>query len=168
MWVVTAEQMQTLDRRTIQETKVPGITLMERAGTGAMTYLIEAYGSPKGKKVVILCGKGNNGGDGLVVARLMAKKGAKLKVVLMAPLKALSPDAKIMYRRLSKIIRPSLVTVNPSEESLHSFTRDADILVDALLGTGLSSAVRQPYSSAIGAMNASQAFTVAIDGGGIV
>ncbi len=120
-------------------------------------------GSPKGKKVVILCGKGNNGGDGLVVARLLAKKGAKLKVVLMAPLKELSPDAKIMYRRLSKIIRPSLFTVNPSEESLHSLTQDADILVDALLGTGLSSLVRPPYSFAIEAMNASQAFTVAID-----
>ena len=163
MWVVTAEQMQTLDRRTIQETKVPAITLMERAGTGAMTHLIEAYGSPKGKKVVIFCGKGNNGGDGFVVARLLAKRGAKLKVALMAPLKALSPDAKIMYRRLSKIIRPSLFTVNPSEESLHSLTQDADILIDALLGTGLSSAVRPPYSSAIEAMNASQAFTLAID-----
>jgi ADP-dependent NAD(P)H-hydrate dehydratase / NAD(P)H-hydrate epimerase len=163
MWVVTAEQMQTLDRRTIQEAKVPGITLMERAGTGAMTRLIDACGSPKGKKVVILCGKGNNGGDGLVVARLLAKKGAKLKVVLMTPLKALSPDAKIMYRRLSKIIKPSLLTVNPSEESLYSLTQGADILVDALLGTGLSSIVRPPYSSAIEAMNASQAFTVAID-----
>lgn len=163
MWVVTAEQMQTLDRRTIQEAKVPGITLMERAGAGAMTQLIDALGSSKGKKVVILCGKGNNGGDGLVVARLLAKKGAKLTVVLMAPLRELSPDAKIMYRRLSKIIKPSLFTVNPSEESLHSLTQEADILVDALLGTGLSSLVRPPYSFAIQAMNASQAFTVAID-----
>ena len=93
----------------------------------------------------------------------LGKKKAKLKVALMAPLKALSPDAKIMYRRLSKIIRPSLFTVNPSEESLHSLTQDADILIDALLGTGLSSAVRPPYSSAIEAMNASQAFTLAID-----
>lgn len=163
MWVVTAAQMQTLDRRTIQEAKVPSITLMERAGTGAMTHLIEACGSPKGKKVVILCGKGNNGGDGLVIARLMAKKGAKLKVVVVAPLKELSPDAKIMYRRLSKVIKPSLIAVNPSEESLHALTQDADILVDALLGTGITSLVRPPYSFAIDAMNASQAFTVAID-----
>ena len=163
MWVVTAAQMQTLDRRTIQEAKVPGATLMERAGTGVVTHLIQACGPLKGKQVVILCGKGNNGGDGLVVARLMAKKGAKLKVVLMAPLNELSPDAKIMYRRLSKIIRPSLFTVNPPEESLRSFTQDADLLVDALLGSGLSSSVRPPYSFAIEAMNASPAFTVAID-----
>jgi ADP-dependent NAD(P)H-hydrate dehydratase / NAD(P)H-hydrate epimerase len=163
MWVVTAEQMQILDRRTIQEAKVPGTTLMERAGTGAMTQLIEAFGSPKGKKVVILCGKGNNGGDGLVVARLLVKKGAKLTVIVMAPLQELSPDAKMMYRRLSKIIRPSLITVNPSEDSLPFLTKDADILVDALLGTGLSSVVRPPYTFAIEAMNASQAFTLAID-----
>ncbi|MCA9420688.1 MAG: NAD(P)H-hydrate epimerase, partial [Nitrospira sp.] len=163
MWVVTATQMQTLDRRTIQEAKVPGTTLMERAGTGVVTHLIQASGSPKGKKVVILCGKGNNGGDGLVVARHLAKKGAKLTVILMAPLNELSPDAKIMYRRLSKIIRPSQVTVAPSEEFLHAHTKDGDILIDALLGTGLSSSVRPPYSVAIKAMNASRAFTVAID-----
>lgn len=163
MWVVTAAQMQTLDRRTIQEAKVPGTTLMERAGIGVVTHLMQAWGPPKGKKVVILCGKGNNGGDGLVVARLMAKKGAKLKIALMAPLNELSPDAKIMYRRLSKVIRPSLFTVNPSEESLRSLTQDADLLVDALLGTGLASSVRSPYTFAIEAMNASPAFTVAID-----
>jgi NAD(P)H-hydrate epimerase len=163
MWVVTAAQMQTLDRRTIQEAKVPGTTLMERAGIGVVTHLMQAWGPPKGKKIVILCGKGNNGGDGLVVARLMAKKGAKLKIALMAPLNELSPDAKIMYRRLSKVIRPSLFTVNPSEESLRSLTQDADLLVDALLGTGLASSVRSPYTFAIEAMNASPAFTVAID-----
>lgn len=163
MWVVTAAQMQTLDRRTIQEAKVPGTTLMERAGTGVFTHLLEVWGAPKNKKVVILCGKGNNGGDGLVVARLLKKKGAKVKVVLMAPLKELSPDAKIMYRRLSRIIHPSLFTVNPSRDTLCSFLKDADLLVDALLGTGLSSSVRAPYLSAIEAINASPAFTVAID-----
>jgi len=163
MWVVTAAQMQMLDRRTIQEAKVPGTTLMERAGTGVVTHLIQAWGAPRGKKVVILCGKGNNGGDGLVVARLLKKRGARPKVVLMAPLNELSSDAKTMYRRLSKIIRPSLFTVNPSREMLHSFTQDADLLVDALLGTGLSSSVRDPYKFAIEAMNASPAFTVAVD-----
>jgi len=163
MWVVTAAQMQTLDRRTIQEARVPGTTLMERAGTGVVSHLIQTWGAPKGKKVVILCGKGNNGGDGLVVARHLKKKGARLKVVLMAPLNELSPDAKIMYRQLSKIIRPSLFTVNPPAETLCSLTQDADLLVDALLGTGLSSSVRAPYTFAIEAMNASPAFTVAID-----
>lgn len=163
MWVVTAAQMQTLDRRMIQETKVPGTTLMERAGTGVVSCLLQAWGNPKGKKVVILCGKGNNGGDGLVVARLLKKKWAKIQVVLMAPLNELSPNAKIMYRRLSKIIRPSLYSVNPSWETLRSLTQDADLLIDALLGTGLSSSVRDPYTLAIEAMNASPAFTVAID-----
>ena len=163
MWIVTAAQMQTLDRRTIQEAKIPGTTLMERAGTGVVTHLIQAWGSPKGKMIVVLCGKGNNGGDGLVVARLLKKKGARLKVILMSPLNELSPDAKIMYRRLSKVIRPSLFIVNPPTDTLSSFTKDTDLLIDALLGTGLSSTVRDPYKSAIEAMNASRAFTVAID-----
>lgn len=163
MWVITAEQMQALDRRTIQEAKVPGTTLMERAGTGVVTHLMQAWGLPKGKKAVILCGKGNNGGDGLVVARLLQKKGARLKVILLASPHDLSPDAKKMYRQLTKIVRPSLLTVNPSPETLRSLTQDADLLVDALLGTGLTSSVRPPYTSAIEAINASPAFTVAID-----
>lgn len=163
MWVITAEQMQALDRRTIQEAKVPGTTLMERAGTGVVTHLMQAWGLPKGKKAVILCGKGNNGGDGLVVARLLQKKGARLKVILMASPHDMSPDAKKMYRQLTKIVRPSLLTVNPSPETLRSLTQDADLLVDALLGTGLTSSVRPPYTSAIEAINASPAFTVAID-----
>jgi ADP-dependent NAD(P)H-hydrate dehydratase / NAD(P)H-hydrate epimerase len=163
MWVVTAAQMQTLDRRTIQEAKVPGTTLMERAGTGVVRHLIQAWGNPKGKKVVILCGKGNNGGDGLVVARILKQKGAKLTVVLMASPTELSSDAKMMYRRLSKVMRPSLFMLTPSEESLRAALQDADLLIDALLGTGLTSSVCNPYAYAIEAMNASSAFTVAID-----
>ena len=76
MWLVTPDQMRQLDRRTIEEANVPGTTLMERAGASVVTHLLQHNGSPKGKKVLIFCGKGNNGGDGLVVARLLQAKGA--------------------------------------------------------------------------------------------
>jgi len=163
MWLVTPEQMKLLDRRTIQEAKIPGTTLMERAGAGVITHLIEHYGPLKGKKVVVLCGKGNNGGDGLVVARLLQGKGAKINVILMAPYQELSKDAKTMYRRLKKKITPSHILVSPRQEILDSLTQDAHILIDGLLGTGLSSSIRDPYSAAITAINASHAYTVAID-----
>ena len=163
MWLVTPEQMQELDRQTIQDAKIPGTTLMERAGTGVVTHLLQHFGPVKGKKIVVFCGKGNNGGDGLVVARLLKDKGAHLTVILMAPSKELSKDAKTMYRRLNKKITPSHILVLPSQETLAALTQDAHILIDGLLGTGLSSSLRDPYSTAVSAINAAHAYTVAID-----
>jgi NAD(P)H-hydrate epimerase len=163
MWLVTPEQMRELDRRTIQEANVPGSTLMERAGAGVVTHLLQHYGSPKGKKVVVFCGKGNNGGDGLVVARLLQGKGADLKVILMAAYQELSKDAKTMYRRLKKPAKPPQILVLPNQEKLESLTQDAHLIIDALLGTGLSSSLREPYSTAIKSINASHAYTVAAD-----
>jgi len=164
MWLVNSEQMRELDRQTIQKAKVPGTTLMERAGTGVVTHLLQYCGSPKGKKIVVFCGKGNNGGDGLVVARLLQAKGALITVMLLAPYQELSPDAKTMYRRFKKKAKLSQILVLPNQENLQSVTHNAHILIDALLGTGLSSSVRDPYAMAIETINRSQACTtVAVD-----
>ncbi len=163
MWLVTPKQMRDLDRRTIEEANIPSTTLMERAGTGVVTSLLQHFGSLKGKRVVVYCGKGNNGGDGLVVARLLQNKGAHLKVILFAPFKELSNDAKTMYRRLTKNAKPSQILVLPSQKKLESWTEEAHVLIDGLLGTGISSSVRAPYISAIQTLNASRAYTVAID-----
>ncbi len=163
MWLVTPEQMQELDRRTIQDADISGTTLMERAGAGVVAHLLQHYGSPKKKKVVVFCGKGNNGGDGLVVARILQAKGANITVILMAPYRELSHDAKTMYRRFKKNAKPSQILVQPSQAALQSATHHAHILIDALLGTGLSSAVRDQYATAIDIFNATQAYKVAVD-----
>ncbi len=136
---------------------------MELAGSGVVTHLLQHYGSPKGKKVVVFCGKGNNGGDGLVVARLLQAKGARLQVILLAPYHELSKDAKTMYRRFKKQATLSQVFVLPSREKMESLAHNAHILIDALLGTGLSSSLRDPYLTAITTMNASRAYIVAVD-----
>ncbi len=136
---------------------------MERAGAGVVTHLLQYYGSLKGKNVVVYCGKGNNGGDGLVVARLLQNKGAHLKVILFAPFKELSKDAKTMHQRLTKKTKPSQILVLPNQKKFESWTEGAHVLIDGLLGTGISSSVCAPYTSAIKTMNTSQAYTVAID-----
>ncbi|MEK7272812.1 MAG: NAD(P)H-hydrate epimerase, partial [Nitrospirota bacterium] len=100
MLIVTAAQMQALDRRTIEEAGVPGTTLMERAGAGVVASLEQQIGSLRGKTITILCGKGNNGGDGFVVARLLHKQRAKVQVFTLAPAADLSRDAARMYRQL--------------------------------------------------------------------
>ncbi|MGH7261339.1 MAG: NAD(P)H-hydrate epimerase, partial [Nitrospiraceae bacterium] len=94
MKIVTAAQMKELDRRTIEEAKVPGATLMERAGSGVAEAMARAYGPLAGKAVTVLCGKGNNGGDGFVVARLLRKQRAKVRVLLLARPGDLTGDAK--------------------------------------------------------------------------
>ena len=97
MKIVTAAQMQALDRRTITEAGIPGLTLMERAGAHVAELVLEGLGADSKDTVTILCGKGNNGGDGLVTARLLAKQGPKVQVVLLHDPGALSGDAKSMW-----------------------------------------------------------------------
>ena len=96
--IITAAQMQELDRRTITEACIPGTTLMERAGSGVVSCLEQAFGSARGKRVTVLCGKGNNGGDGFVVARLLNRRQANARVIAMAPVSELGRDAATMYR----------------------------------------------------------------------
>jgi len=103
MKIVTGAEMQTLDRRTITEAHVPSTVLMERAGEGIVRHLEERYGPVRGKTITILCGKGNNGGDGLVVARLLHRRRARIHVVLLTPIADLSRDASTMYRRLVRV-----------------------------------------------------------------
>ena len=95
--------MQTLDRRTIIEAHIPSAVLMERAGEGIVRHLEEHCGPARGKTITILCGKGNNGGDGLVVARLLHRRRAQIHVVLLTTITDLSRDTAAMYRRLVRV-----------------------------------------------------------------
>ncbi len=161
--LVTAAQMQGLDRRTIKEANVPGITLMERAGKGTVQVLKQLLGSLSGKAFTIFCGKGNNGGDGLVIARLLTQLHANVHLALLAKPTELTPDAQTMYRRLVKVMRRTTIHQVPSANNLRLLAAKGEILIDALLGTGLSSTVREPYCVAIDIMNAAHSPTVAID-----
>ena len=93
MIVVTAEQMREMDRLTIQKYGVPSLSLMERAGEAITKAILDNFGRVRQKGVLIVAGKGNNGGDGFVVARLLKKKRIPCEVVLLARTHELSPDA---------------------------------------------------------------------------
>jgi len=163
MKIVTSAQMQALDRRTITEAKVPGLTLMERAGAGVVAAMESVFGSPAGKRVTVLCGKGNNGGDGLVVARLLRKRGARVRVLLLAKATDLTGDAKLTYRRFVASAGVSAVWSMPAPDRIAGCLVSCDWLVDALLGTGLSTPVSGLYRVAIEAMNESAAPTTSVD-----
>lgn len=161
--IVTAEQMRALDHRTITEAQVPSLTLMERAGTGVVTQLEARFGPLAGKSIVILCGKGNNGGDGFVIGRLLRRKKSRVHVLLLASPSDLSRDAKTMYQRLVRSAGPSVVTRPADAEAIRQRLAAGDVIVDAMLGTGLSAPVTGIFRDAIEAITAAGRPTVAVD-----
>jgi hydroxyethylthiazole kinase-like uncharacterized protein yjeF len=163
MKIVTVAQMQALDRRTIQEAGVPSLTLMERAGAGVASALESVFGPVSGTRVAILCGKGNNGGDGLVTARHLARRRALVDVVLLGKPSELSPDAKAMRQRLRAAPGRSVIHAGLPPDRLRAILARSDVIVDALLGTGLSAPVTGSYRAAIEAMNKADRPIVAVD-----
>ncbi|ALA60845.1 bifunctional ADP-dependent NAD(P)H-hydrate dehydratase/NAD(P)H-hydrate epimerase [Nitrospira moscoviensis] len=163
MKIITSAQMQALDRRTITEAGIPGKTLMERAGHAVSARLEEVFGSVRGKRVTVLCGKGNNGGDGFVVARLLHRKQAMVHVLAMASVAELTPDAASMYRQFTRVAGTSRTRPYSSTEPVHTLIRGSDLIVDALLGTGLSADVSGRYADAIDAINGAGRPVVAVD-----
>ena len=163
MKIVTATQMRTLDHRTITEAQVPGPVLMERAGAGAANFIQHRFGPLRGKSITILCGKGNNGGDGLVVARLLRQLHARVTVLLLAPATDLSRDAIVMYRRWLRAGGKSSTREFRSSEQAKPILVSSDLIVDALLGTGLSATVTGAYREAIQLMNQAGRPIIAID-----
>lgn len=161
--IITAAQMQELDRRTISEAHIPATTLMERAGLGVVTCLEQRFGPLRGKTVTVVCGKGNNGGDGYVAARLLRRHHAKVRVVAMAPVSELSRDAATMYKQFVRGAGKSSVYLYTSKAQTQILLQESDILVDALLGTGLSSTVTGRYAEAIDSINQTGRPVVAVD-----
>ncbi|HEY3355493.1 MAG TPA: NAD(P)H-hydrate dehydratase [Polyangia bacterium] len=161
MLVVTAEQMRAIDRATIDDFGVPGPVLMEAAGRGAAEVILAARPAP-GLRVAVLCGSGNNGGDGAVIARHLHNRGAEVRLYLCAPRDKIRGDADLHLRVVEKMGLPCL-DARAGAAALDDFARHADVVVDALLGTGLSAEVRGVYRDIIEAVNGLAALVVAVD-----
>ena len=142
MKVLTAAQMREVDRLTTERFGVPSLQLMENAGTRVMEFLAAQFADLPKRKVVVLCGKGNNGGDGLVVARLLRRMGGHPKVFLFASPEAVRGDAAVNLKRWLET-SDELGVINNAEqwEAAKGALAAAEIVVDALLGTGLTGPV---------------------------
>ena len=103
MKILTASEMQRIDRLTTERYGVPSLTLMENAGRGVVEFLVARLAPLAEHRIVILCGKGNNGGDGLVVARLLREQGFHPRVLLFADPEGLRGDAAVNWARLRSI-----------------------------------------------------------------
>lgn len=165
---LTADAMRAADRFTIEEFGLPSFTLMEAAGRGCADALQSAYGPLDGAAVVVLCGKGNNGGDGLVVARRLLATGAHIHVVLTSAPDALRDDPARNLALLEQLRAEEDRLTIAQLEDLDALTATADRLaprlyVDALLGTGLTSDLREPLRSLVEWVNRRSAPTAAVD-----
>lgn len=158
MKIVTATEMREIDRLTSERFGVPSLTLMENAGTTVAEFVLREY--PQAKCIVVVCGKGNNGGDGFVAARKLQEAGREVRVILLAPAAELRGDAAAMFSRLPGNTR-EVKTSADLQAARKDF--DADLLIDAILGTGFRPPVSGLYADAIALMNASSAPVVAVD-----
>ncbi len=163
--VFTAEEMRRLDQRAITELGIPGAPLMENAGRGAADAIVAALptlGAPRrGARVVIVCGKGGNGGDGFVVARWLKRHGAVPSVLLTHPPAEIGGDAGLKLEELGRSgIRPRPFA---DDAAVAAALARAHVVVDALLGTGSRGAPEGAVSRAIELINASGRPVVALD-----
>jgi NAD(P)H-hydrate epimerase len=160
MKIVSTDEMRAIDRATSERYGVPSLTLMENAGAAVADYVLSHHATAG--RVVVLCGKGNNGGDGFVAARRLYERGKKVLVILLADPGDLRGDAAAMF---GKLPQPA-IAVRSSEELKSERVRQAlqaDLYLDAILGTGVKPPVSGLYANAISIINASPVPVVAVD-----
>ena len=180
MKIVTSAEMRAIDRATSERYGVPSLTLMENAGRAVAEYALAHYSSVL--KIAVFCGKGNNGGDGFVAARQLHEKGKTVEVILLADAAELKGDAAVMYGKLPVapiVLHPNQIhssqlhsgqvhsSLVPSSQELKTDrvqrALEADLYIDAILGTGFKPPMRGLYADAIAIINASKVSVIAVD-----
>jgi ADP-dependent NAD(P)H-hydrate dehydratase / NAD(P)H-hydrate epimerase len=165
MHLVTSSQMQEIDSRTIEGGLVPGFELMERAGKGIFDLIERRFkGQLAGRRMVCVCGKGNNGGDGLVIARHLIKAGVELQVYVLAGDMNLPPSARQALHKLIPL-HPNL-TKFADPDAIRRFPEDlegAELIVDALFGIGINSKLREPALGIVRSMNRHSSKIISVD-----
>ena len=161
MKVLTAAQMREVDRLTM-ERGIPGLILMENAAMGVVELMAKRLGPLSAQRIVVICGKGNNGGDAIVAARHLAGAGCQPVLVLLCRRNELQGDPLLHFQKLVSAIR---VYELPTLDELSGIVVETEpaVVVDGLLGTGLKGQVREPYATTIKIINGLHLPVVSID-----
>ncbi len=165
MKLATAAQMKELDRQAIEERGIPSIELMERAAAGVAEAVLGMLPARPGKcRAAVLCGAGNNGGDGIGAARRLFLAGVRVRVFLVGAYEKLTPDALEETRRLSEC-GVELEPFDPENQSQREWILSSQVLVDAIFGVGLSREIAPDslFAAAVALMNDSRGKVVAAD-----
>jgi ADP-dependent NAD(P)H-hydrate dehydratase / NAD(P)H-hydrate epimerase len=160
---ITAEQMKKIDKAAIDRFGIPSLVLMENAGRAASDI---AYNMliDKMSKVICICGKGNNGGDGFVCTRHLINKGVNVLVFLTCSRNKLKGDAKINFSILEKMnVSIYELTKEDNFTNLEKEIINSELVVDAIFGIGITGKIKDPYSEIIEIINKNKNKTLALD-----
>jgi len=164
MRVLNSAQMREADKRTIDDIGIPSLVLMENAGRQAVAAMEAMYADLLERQVGVLCGRGNNGGDGFVVARTLVQRGVDVAVFLLGGVADVRGDARVNLEILGRLGVTVVEIADSQAWELHfSEVSDCTLIVDAIFGTGLKSPVSGLIESVIADVNASGIPVVAID-----
>jgi ADP-dependent NAD(P)H-hydrate dehydratase / NAD(P)H-hydrate epimerase len=164
MRVLNTDQMREADRRTIHEIGIPSIVLMENAGRQAVAAMEAAFDDLTSSHVAVLCGRGNNGGDGFVVARTLIQRGVETSVFLIGSVSDVQGDARTNIEVLGRIGLTVVEITSAQEWELHfSEISECEVVVDAMLGTGFHGELTGLLQTVVADVNASGVPVVAID-----
>src|ERR1700704_856706 len=164
MRVLNAAQMREADRRTVDDIGIPSLVLMENAGRQAVAAMEALYGDLLERQVAVLCGRGNNGGDGFVVARTLAQRGVDVSVFLIGRVSEVRGDARLNLEILGRLgLTVGEIADSQAWELHFSEVGDCTLIVDAIFGTGLNAPVSGLIQSVIADVNASGIPVVSID-----
>jgi NAD(P)H-hydrate epimerase len=164
--ILSREQVRAFDAWAINELGVPGVVLMENAGRSCAELIKEKLSGKAGAKVCIFCGTGNNGGDGFVIARHLLNAGLAVRVFICSDKDRIKGDAKINLDILEGVggkVEQLDLGADALEEKIEGFTADADMVVDALFGTGLKGRLKDEYIRLIGLINNCRCPILAVD-----
>lgn len=161
--ILDNDGMREADRHTIEDLGVPGLVLMENAATGVVDAVREVF--PDARRILILCGPGNNGGDGFAAARHLSNGGLDVQLCLVGDPAKLSPDAASNHRLAERFDVPIAVVEDDDLSVVEAVIEDwpADLVVDALLGTGIDRPLAGRYAELVDIVSASGVSVVAVD-----
>lgn len=164
MKLALAEEMRRLDLAATEDCRIPALILMENAGRGTVDAMVAHFGEMAGRVVAIVAGPGNNGGDGLVIARHLLQRGANPLIFLLVAPEQLKGDAAANLAMVCHLDIPILVT-NDREKipSLRKGLADCGLIVDAIFGTGLTRVLSGHYAEAVAAINGAASPVVSVD-----
>jgi NAD(P)H-hydrate epimerase len=164
MRILSAEQMREADRRTIEDIGIPSLVLMENAGRQVVAAMDSAFHDLSDRRVAVISGKGNNGGDGFVVARTLYQRGIDVSVFVVGHVADIRRDARVNLEILGRLGITVVEIADEGQWELHfSEISEHDLIVDALFGTGLKSALSGIYETIIADINGEAIPVVAID-----
>jgi ADP-dependent NAD(P)H-hydrate dehydratase / NAD(P)H-hydrate epimerase len=164
MRILNTEQMREADRQTIEEVGIPSLVLMENAGRQVVAAMEAAFPDLLERRIAVLCGKGNNGGDGFVVARSLSQRGVDVSVFVVGTVSEIRGDARTNLEILGRLGVTVVEIADEGQWELHfSEISDHELVVDALFGTGLRSPLSGLYETAVADLNASDLPVVSID-----